>query len=247
MTAVEHSTGAGFSAASATHVGCIRKENEDALAPVRARPLWAVADGMGGHARGAWAAASICAAVDRTVLSGALHHDCEALADALADANEHIHAEGVRTDTTIGSTVVALVIAERRYACLWAGDSRIYLLRGGELRQLTRDHSQVEELIAAGVLDRDEARDHPLGNVITRAIGVAAGLAIDVIEDAVLPGDTFLLCSDGLTKVVDDETIAAVIGSMAPEAACAELIRLTVAGGAPDNVSVLAVRVDRNG
>ena len=243
MTAVLDLSPVGTAVAAATHVGHLRRENEDAVAPVGAHPLWAVADGMGGHARGAWAAATVCDAIARLVPTGALHTDCEALADALADANERIHGEGARGGQTIGTTVVALLLEEGRYACLWAGDSRIYLLRGGVLRQLTRDHSQVEELVAAGLLTREQARDHPLGNVITRAIGVAPGLALDVVEDVVAAGDVFLLCSDGLTKVLDDPAIADVLGRFAPDPACAELLRLTLAGGAPDNVSAVIVRV----
>ena len=231
-------------AAAATHVGCVRSENEDALASVGPRPVWALADGMGGHARGAWASATVCEAIDRAVLGGSLHADCEALADALAEANERIYAEGVRRGATIGTTAVSLVMAEGRYACLWAGDSRIYLLRDGTFRQVTRDHSQVEELVTAGLLDREQARDHPLGNVVTRAIGIAPGLALDVVEDAVRPGDVFLLCSDGLNKVVTDAEAAGMLARAAPEAACAELVRLTVARGAPDNVSVVVVHVD---
>jgi len=229
-------------AASATHVGRVRTENEDAVAPVDGRPLWAVADGMGGHARGAWAAATVCAAVARTRLTGVLDADCEALADALGDANDHIRAEGERGGATIGTTVVALLVAGGRYACLWAGDSRVYRLRDGDFRQITRDHSQVEELVAAGVLTREQARDHPLGNVVTRAVGVAADLALDVVEDALLPGDAFLLCSDGLTKAVADADAAAVLAAVPPEAACARLIDMTLAAGAPDNVSLVIVR-----
>ena len=233
----------GVAIGSATHPGLVRKENEDAIATGAMGGLWAVADGMGGHARGAWAAGTICRAIDATALTGNLHTDCEHVADVLADANDLIVAEGLRGGGTIGSTVVALLLGEGRYACLWAGDSRIYLLRDGVVRQLTRDHSQVEELVTAGVLTRDQARDHPLGNVVTRAIGVAPGLAIDVAEDSALPGDLFLLCSDGLTKVLEDAELPAMLAGASPQQTCELLVQAVLERGAPDNVSVILVRI----
>ena len=233
----------GITVGSATHRGLVRKENEDAIAVGATGALWAVADGMGGHARGAWAASTIAHAIDATITTGNLHADCERVADVLADANDLIVAEGTRGGGTIGSTVVALLLAEGRYACLWAGDSRIYLLRGGALRQLTRDHSQVEELVSAGVLTREQARDHPLGNVVTRAIGVAPGLAIDVAEDAAYAGDLFLLCSDGLTKVIEDDELPAMLSGASPQATCDTLVEAVLQRGAPDNVSVVLVRI----
>jgi serine/threonine protein phosphatase PrpC len=228
---------------SATHVGCVRKENEDAVTVAADGRLVAVADGMGGHAHGAWASDSICRALAATVLPSGVDAGCEAVADVLAAVNDHILAEGTRSGSAIGSTVVALLLADGRWACLWAGDSRAYLVRDGDIRQLSRDHSQVEELVAAGLVSREQARDHPLGNVVTRAIGVAPGLALDVVEDAVRPGDRFLLCSDGLTKVATDDEIAATAARAAPQAACDGLIAMTLARGAPDNVSVVILDV----
>lgn len=235
--------GGDVRAACATHVGRIRIENEDALAANDDRLLWAVADGMGGHARGAWAAAQTCAAVGNIGLSGELAHDREALADQLARTNAAVHAESMRHNTTIGTTVVALLLADGRFACLWAGDSRAYLLRGGCLRQVTSDHSQVQELVAAGLLTPERARDHPLGNVVTRAIGVAATVAVDRVEDTVLPGDRFLLCSDGLTKVVSDAEIASMLAWPKVDEACRQLLDRTLQRGAPDNVSLIVVDV----
>ncbi|MEH3106689.1 MAG: protein phosphatase 2C domain-containing protein [Sphingomonas fennica] len=226
-----------------THVGKVRHENEDALVVAPAGGLWGVADGMGGHARGAWASRTVCQGLEALRPSGRIAHDIETIADALADANDLIVAEGARGGSTIGTTVVALVTGEGRYACLWAGDSRIYLIRDGAIRQLTRDHSQVEELVTAGVLSREAARDHPLGNVVTRAVGVAPGLAIDCVEDALRPGDRFLLCSDGLTKVMEDEEIARTLAPLPPAAGCDALIATVLDRGAPDNVTVIVVDV----
>jgi serine/threonine protein phosphatase PrpC len=222
-----------------THVGLVRKENEDCVFGAPQGGLWAVADGMGGHARGAWAARTVCAALESTVLFGELNADCDRVADALAEANELIVEEGARGGETIGSTIVALLTSGSRLACLWSGDSRMYRLRDGTFQQLTRDHSQVNELVSAGLITEDEARSHPLGNVITRAIGVSPGLALDVIEDQILPQDVLLLCSDGLNKCLSDNEIATTIIGGDIEVNCKTLIAKCLERGAPDNVSVV--------
>lgn len=236
-------TSSGFQVAAISDTGLVRSENEDALAIGADGRVVAVADGMGGHARGAWASATICRALEQLTVPDDLHTACEAIADALADTNDMICAEGARGGAVIGSTVVALVLDTDRFACLWAGDSRAYLVRGGAIRQITRDHSQVEELVTAGLLTREQARDHPLGNVVTRAIGTTPGLALDVVEDDVRAGDRLLLCSDGLTKVMTDEEIAAVVCEAEPEAAGERLVRTVLDRGAPDNVTIIVVAV----
>lgn len=227
-----------------SHVGLVRKENEDHVAVHAREALWAVADGMGGHANGRWASAQVVAELAAVALHGDLDSDCDVIADALADANAKIVAAGEASGATIGSTVVALRIAGGRYACLWAGDSRIYRLRDGRLRQLTRDHSQVEQLVEAGIITPEQAINHPMANVITRAVGVAPDLALDVIEDEVAPGDSFLLCSDGLNKCLSDDEIAAIAATHPPDDACEALLAATLKRGAPDNVSVVVVRCE---
>ena len=229
---------------SATHPGLVRKENEDGLALHPGGALWAVADGMGGHANGRWAAAQVVDELSQAALDGSLDADCDAIADALAEANARIIAAATASGATCGATVVALRIAGGRYACLWAGDSRIYRLRGGEFRQLTRDHSHVEQLVDAGIITPEQAVNHPLANVITRAVGVAPDLALDVVEDTVSPRDSFLLCSDGLNKCLSDDEIAAIAGTHPPSEACDALLAATLQRGAPDNVSVIVVRCE---
>jgi serine/threonine-protein phosphatase Stp1 len=232
---------------SVTHPGLVRQENEDAIALHPAGALWAVADGMGGHANGRWAALQVVAELGQTPLTGNLDADCDAIADALADANAKIVAAASASGKTIGATVVALRIVGNRFACLWAGDSRIYRLRDGRLRQLTRDHSHVEQLVEAGIITADEADKHPMANVITRAVGVAPDLALDVVEDEVAAGDSFLLCSDGLNKCLSDAEIAAIAFTHPPGEACDALLAATLKRGAPDNVSVIVVRCDPAG
>jgi serine/threonine-protein phosphatase Stp1 len=229
---------------SITHPGLVRQENEDALSLHPGGEMWAVADGMGGHANGRWAAMQVAAELAQTSLAGTLNADCDLIADALADANAKIVAAAAASGKTIGATVVALRIAGNRFACLWAGDSRIYRLRAGSLRQLTRDHSHVEQLVEAGIIKAEEADGHPMANVITRAVGVVPDLALDVVEDEVSAGDTFLLCSDGLNKCLSDAEIAAIIATHPPREACDALIAATLKRGAPDNVTVIIVRCE---
>ncbi len=229
---------------ASTHPGLVRKENEDGIAVRPDVALWAVADGMGGHSNGRWAAAQVVAELSQTALDGSLDADCDSIADALADANAKIIAAANSAGATMGATVVALRIAGGRYACLWAGDSRIYRLRDGRLRQLTRDHSHVEQLVEAGIITAEQALTHPMANVITRAVGVAPDLALDVVEDEVAARDSFLLCSDGLNKCLSDDEIAAIAATHPPGEACDALLAATLKRGAPDNVSVIMVRCE---
>jgi serine/threonine-protein phosphatase Stp1 len=148
-----------------------------------------------------------------------------------------MEAEGV----SMGSTVVALLVQDGRFAVLWAGDSRIYLRRDGVLHQLTRDHTQVQDMVEAGLLSPEEAKEHPMKHVLARAVGVQPSLELDAIVDEADVGDLFLLCSDGLTGQVSDEEIVATMKARQPQAICAALVELCLERGAPDNVTTVAV------
>ena len=143
----------------------------------------------------------------------------------------------------IGSTVVVLMVNGGHYCALWAGDSRIYLARAGELLQLTEDHSYVQELVNQGVLSPQDAEHHPQSNVITRAVGVDTELRLDKVTNRVQPGDVFLLCSDGLTREVTAEEIRMELMSGDPNRAVRNLIDLALDRGASDNVTAVAVRL----
>jgi protein phosphatase/serine/threonine-protein phosphatase Stp1 len=140
---------------------------------------------------------------------------------------------------TIASTVVTLLARGEHFACLWAGDSRAYLLRNGALQRLTRDHSLVQELIDQGALSEAEADGHPQANVITRAVGAAGALELDKVSGRMVPGDRFLLCSDGLVRTLTEPEIAA---GLAAEDAAEGLVRLAVERGARDNVTAVTLR-----
>ena len=128
------------------------------------------------------------------------------------------------------------------FACLWCGDSRAYLLRDGALRQLTRDHSETQDLVDRGVLDPEEAKLWPRRNVLTRALGASDAAELDIVSDRLAAGDALLLCSDGLTGHLDDAEIAAALAEDDPQAVCDRLIALTLQRGARDNVTVVVLR-----
>ncbi len=224
-----------------TDVGKVRGHNEDSMLQRPEVGLWAVADGMGGLERGEWASAEVVAALQSAPLSGGFDEDARRVADAIHVANKKIHAEYETTGDRMGSTVVALLVNGRRFAVLWAGDSRGYLLRDGQLHRLTRDHTQVQELVEQGLLTPGDAANHPMSHVLTRATGVEPGLEIDAIADEAEVGDVFLLCSDGLHGVVSDPEIALALGMERLPAACDRLIELSLARGGPDNVTLIAV------
>lgn len=226
--------------AAVTHEGAVRKANEDSVAIVPAGGLWAVADGMGGHENGRWASGVI--ADHLKALGPAADFDAQvhSAVDALHAANAAIHARAQEAGKTMGSTAVVLVLGGKRFTALWAGDSRIYLKRGSMLHRLTRDHTQVEDLVEHGVLTPEEALSHPMRHVLSRAVGTMAELEIDAVTDEVEVGDTFLLCSDGLTGVVEeDEILERMTGR--PAAVAETLVELCLSRGAPDNVSVVLV------
>ena len=207
--------------------------------------LWAVADGMGGHEAGDVASRKVAEALARLPNGHSLDDLTDSAVAALDDVNGELIslARADHRPRTIGSTVVGLAIRGGQYRCFWAGDSRAYRLRGNAIERLTRDHSLVQGLIDAGMLSREEARDHPDSNVITRAVGASEALEVEIAAGNVEAGDQFLLASDGLTRLVDDDELAAILSSWPPGEAADTLIDAVLARGAPDNVSLIITRV----
>lgn len=227
--------------AARTHTGHVRKINEDA---VLARPdlgLWVVSDGMGGHAGGDYASREVVSALDALPPGLAPTEIMHAARDALHGAHARIVAEADRREATIGATVVLLVLSEAHFMCLWVGDSRLYRLRGGEIEMISADHSVVGDWVQQGYLTWEEAEAHPDANRITRAVGVGAELEIDKRRGDVLPGDRFLLCSDGLTKYANAAVLERCLADCAVPAATDALMDLALGRGASDNVSVIVV------
>ena len=227
--------------AARTHVGQVRRINEDRMLDRADRGLWAVADGMGGHSAGDVAASIAVAALNRIADAGA-PPTVEAVEAALHDANREILDRCAAAPGTSGTTIVAMLIAGGRATLFWAGDSRAYRVRGGAVEQLTRDHSLVQEMVDAGAIDTEAARHHPRANVVTRAMGVAAEVAFDRAESAVLPGDAFILCSDGFSRTLDPVELLPFAGR-AVDAAADALLAQALARDGTDNISVVLVQV----
>ena len=236
-----------YECVSRTHVGLARKINEDSILVDSERGLWVVADGMGGNDAGEMASAMVTDAL-RCLPDVANVDDLAARAvDALRQVNRELielaRAGERERKVTIGTTVVGLAIADESYRCFWMGDSRAYRIRDGEIMRVTRDHSLVQELVDAGMLEPEEAETHENANLITRAVGANEKVEVDIVSGDVRPGDQFLLASDGLTRVVPDHELAAELTRQSPAQAADKLIDTVLARGAPDNVSLIITRI----
>ncbi len=233
-------------AGSATDIGR-RQINQDRVLLTDDGHLFAVADGMGGHRRGEVAAEmTVAHLADHMHAEDSLEH----LVMAISDANRTVFEASSNNPELqgMGTTLTALAViqddGETRLAIANVGDSRTYLLRSGELEQLTEDHSMVAEMVREGHLSAEGARTHRQRSVLTRALGVEPHVEADIIE--VLPsiGDRYLLCSDGLCGEVTDEQTASVLRRLArPDEAARELIRLALTSGGSDNISVIVIDV----
>jgi len=226
--------------AGLTHRGLVREVNEDTILTDPEGVLWSVADGMGGYGHGDVASdivADCLASIDDTGDPALLLSEALERANARVRAYAHENALG-----TLGATVVALMIQNAVGNIAWAGDSRAYLLRSGSLRLLTRDHTVVQELVESGALLAEDAEHHPENHVVTRAVGGDDTLEVDHATVPLVVGDRLLLCSDGLTTCVYDQTIARHLAETpTPQDACEALVGEALRNGAPDNVSVIAV------
>ena len=233
--------GALTSFGSRTDIGCLRDHNEDRL--VVTPPLFAVADGMGGHAAG-----EVASEIAVRVLSELApeHPDVEALGRAIEEANRAViqAAREGRGRQGMGTTMTAAMLEGERLVIAQVGDSRAYLLHQGKLQQLTRDHSLMADMIEAGQLTPEEARTHPQRSVITRALGSDAHLHPDIYEINVETGDRLLICSDGLSGMIFDDQIENTLRRVQDPQRCAsQLVNEAIAAGGPDNVTVIVADV----
>lgn len=233
-----------FETAALTHSGHVRRFNEDSIFGDGERGVWVVADGMGGHRDGNLASAMITdaardvgKAASLTELSFAFRRGIDAVnAELLSRSQGH-------PDRIVGSTVVALLTHDGNYCCLWAGDSRCYLVRDGRIEQLSHDHTEVQDLVDRGIISQEEAASWPRRNVVTRAVGAIDDLELEQATGVIKSGDRFVLCSDGLTGHVKDEEILAVSTGLSATQASHELLELALARGGKDNISVVIVNV----
>jgi len=226
---------------AATDLGHVRKVNEDAFLDAREEGLWVVADGMGGHSRGDRASQTIIEQLQNFKAADVALDSVEDLLLRIREANTICRrlAEG----KVMGSTVAALYVHDHAGYILWAGDSRIYRHRGNELTQLSDDHSLVQELHRLGELTADEAENHPSANVITRAVGVADEIDVQVRQVDIQPGDRFLLCSDGLFKDVKPSEVSANLALPSPRQAMNRMVELALKRGGTDNVTAIILQI----
>ncbi len=234
-----------------TDVGRCRKINQDELLVDPSRGLYAVADGMGGHAAGEVAsqmaietlADTMPSEVDVDGTDGDLDRLAASLERAFREGNRKIFesVESREDWRGMGTTIVAMVARTDRAVIGYVGDSRAYRLRSGELERLTSDHSWVNEQVKLGLLSDDEAHRHPYRNIVTRALGNTAEVQVDLVRHDIRPGDVFLLCSDGLNTMLRDDEIRGILLQHVddPEAACQELVRRANERGGEDNITVI--------
>lgn len=234
-----------------TDTGRLRKGNEDNLYADanQYRGLFIVADGMGGHAAGEVASQM---AVDLIASELADLNDLgadeagERVKNTLRLANRQVFQRTMREveKTGMGSTASALLISDTRFLIGHVGDSRIYLVRDGEMRQLTRDHSLVQEQVDAGIITPEQARHHPQSNVITCCIGMSSDIDPDIVQGETRVGDVFLLASDGLTGMVEDRRLQQLLQSRAtPERIVNAMIADANNNGGIDNITAIVVKV----
>lgn len=229
---------------SDTNVGMVREINEDSIISNQNVGLWAVADGMGGYEAGNVASNMIVQALGEINKKSNLSAMVNEIEDNLLDVNHRIleYAEIMLEGRTLGSTVVCMLLMGQVGVCLWVGDSRLYRLRNNELLQISRDHSQVEELLQQGLIREDEVENHPESNVITRAIGTNEELYVDMCVFSAQVGDSYLLCSDGLYNSVKQEDIIKQLANPNSDDAVKQLIVNSLENGAADNVSIIIVK-----
>jgi protein phosphatase len=240
-------SGAAFESYGVSHKGCVRDHNEDSYLVEPQIGLWVVADGMGGHEAGEVASASIVEHLATIGIASSAPDLRARFEDRLSRAHAEIRRISRSRGVTIGSTVAALLAMDGRFACLWSGDSRVYLVRDAAISQISRDHTEVQELLDSGAISAAEAENWPRRNVITRAIGVNDEIAIDFQQGETLAGDIFILSTDGLTAHVSDAEIAAAALSAAPQAACEKLLSMVLERGGTDNVTIVLVKIRDKG
>ena len=247
-------------AAGATHVGMKREHNEDSLLVLPEERIFVVADGMGGHASGEVASGLAVEEIAAFFRMSAADPDAtwpfrmdrhrgyaeNRLVNAIKLANRRIHeeAQGDARCRGMGTTLAAVHFDDGAALVGWAGDSRVYRLRNGELRQLSDDHSLLNDYLKAKRLSPEEIESFPHKHVIVRALGMKEHLEVDVVRDVPAAGDLYLICSDGLTGMLEDEEIAEILrhgGALEPIAH--QLVDLANAAGGNDNITVVLARV----
>ena len=238
-------TGLWHSAAR-TDPGKVRARNEDAFLECPQHGLWVVADGMGGHQGGDIASQLIVASLADLPVEVDFDARLKNVRQCLHWLNRRLGQEltvtAGRSDSIMGSTVVAVLMEGNRAACVWAGDSRCYLWRGQRLYQLSKDHSLQQQLIDEQQMSAEQAKAHPSAHALTRAVGASEQLTLDVLELETCPGDAFLLCSDGLYQSLSTDALGHALNLPAPQLALERLFAGALRGEARDNLTAVVIR-----
>lgn len=239
-----------YSVFGTTHVGKVRDHNEDAFFVSENGSFFLVSDGMGGLAAG-----ELASKITRDTVSELLTQQLEAtdsvektIRAAFEKANTEVRKamSDMAAAKGMGCTCVVLVFKENDFFVGYVGDSRIYLFRNSQLKQLTRDHSYVEELFMRGLITAEEKKDHPYKSSITRYVGHAEKIEVDISSGPVANDDIFILCSDGLTGEVEDEQIQVICEQgLAMEESVGKLVNQALENGGRDNITVVSVKVEK--
>ena len=232
--------------AARTDAGKVRSRNEDAFLDSPQQRLWVVADGMGGHQGGDIASQLIVASLAELPVQTDFDARLTDIRECLHWLNRRLGQELTVTaghhDSIMGSTVVALLVEGNRAACIWAGDSRCYMWRGQCLYQLSKDHSFQQQLMDEQNYSAAQASSHPCAHALTRAVGAAQQLTLDVLELEVHAGDVFLLCSDGLYQGLTSDALGSALSLSAPHVALDRLFDGALRGSARDNLTAVVIR-----
>ena len=227
----------------ATDPGKVRALNEDSYLVKPEVGLWVVADGMGGHDAGDFASQTLVEELNGIEEAPSAPALLSAIEEGVISANRTLRkaAEERGPGSVIGCTLAALVIYEDAYACVWSGDSRVYRVRYNKIEQISRDHTEAQELVDRGTITEEEAKTWPRKNVITRAIGVFDEPELEMVQGRVEHGDIFVICSDGLTEHVEDHEIERFALRRPIGRAVDSMISTTLDRGAKDNVTVIQI------
>ena len=227
-----------------TNVGKVRKLNEDSIVALPDQNIWAVSDGMGGHAGGDFASQTVIEQILMVPSDLNARDSMVSVRNSFFEAHTIIRDEADRIGvSTMGATIVAMLIADNHFVAFWAGDSRLYRVRDGSIDMLTSDHSVVAELVHLGELTWDEAENHPQSNAITRAVGVGDELEVDKVRGELETGDRYLLCSDGLTKYATFDILLSAMTGTPIETVSEKLLTIALDGGGADNISIIVIDV----
>jgi serine/threonine protein phosphatase PrpC len=227
-------------------IGCKRLHNEDAYLTSAAQGLWAVADGMGGHNAGDFASQSVVTALHSIPADAALDDALFAVEAAMHAVNQRLIdiANDISDHTVIGTTLAMLLAREQRGVVLWVGDSRVYRIRDERLEMLTKDHSLLNDMVDKGMINFEDTLAHPGSNKITRSIGSRNQFELDLRNLAILPADRYIICSDGLTRYLNDEKLGMIASPAVnhnSKTACTALVQAALDAGTTDNVTAIVI------